>query len=272
MKRVALSAVSLVAIAGLISCGGGGDDVVGSPAGPSAEGYYAGSLVVTAFPAQPGNPTLPNTSTAFQMLVLENGQFWTIYGTPNGAQLDVEGFAQGTGTSNGSLFIAGGVRNFADPPPALATNAVASASYNASAKSISGTITDSTTTSTFNSVALVAPAYDYNAAAALASLTNVWTVQGPAGDQYTLTVAGDGSFTALPTPGPGCSFSGSFVPRVSGKNVFNVSVTNGGAPCLQQGLVSTGVAYLVPAGAQTQLTFATISADRVFGAVVSGVR
>lgn len=270
MKRYAALAVSLVTLAGVVSCGGGGDDVVGTPAGPSAEGYYAGSLVVTAFPAQPGNPPLPNTSTAFQMLVLENGQFWTIYGTPNGAELDVEGFAQGTGTSNGSLFIAGGVRNFANP--ALATNAVASASYNASAKTLSGTITDATTTSTLTSAAQVAPAYDYNAAAALASLTGNWTVQGPAGDQYALAIAGDGSFAATPTPGPGCSFSGNFVPRASGKNVFNVSVTNGAAPCTQIGLVSAGVAFLAPAGGQTQLTFATVSADRVFGAVISGVR
>ncbi len=272
MKRCAALAVSLVAMAGVVSCGGGGDDVVGSPAGPSAEGYYAGTLAVTAFPATVGNPVLPGTSTDFEMLVLENGQFWTIYGTRNGMSLDVEGFAQGTGTSNGNFFIAGSVRNFANPPPALATNAVASASYNAPAGSLSGTITDATTTSTLTSVALVAPAYSYNAVAALASLTGAWTVQGPAGDQYTLTVAGDGTFSALPTPGPGCSFSGNFVPRPSGKNVFNVSVTNGGVPCSQVGLVSGGVAFLAPAGAQTQLTIATVSADRVFGAVVSGVR
>ncbi|MDO8888690.1 MAG: hypothetical protein Q7V16_08915 [Hydrogenophaga sp.] len=270
MKRRAALVVSLVAMANVVSCGGGGDDVVGAPSGPSAEGYYAGSLVVTAFPATVGNPQLPNTSTAFQMLVLENGQFWTIYGTPNGAELDVEGFAQGTGTSNGSLFIAGGVRNFANPPPSLATNAVASASYNASAKSISGTITDSTTTSTITS----APqsAYDYSAAAALTSLTGVWTVEGPANDEYTLNVLADGTFTSTPTSLPGCPFSGTFVPRNTGKNVFNLTVTNGAALCSSPNLVSTGVAYLVPAGAGTQLTLATVSADRQLGAVVSGAR
>ena len=270
MKRCAALAVSLVAMAGLASCGGGGDDVVGAPAGPSAEGYYAGSLVVTAFPAQLGNSTLPGSSTAFQMLVLENGQFWTIYGTPNGTSLDVKGFAQGTGTSNGSLFIAGSVRNFANPPPALATNAVASASYNASAKSISGTITDSSTTSTITS----APqsAYDYNAAADLASLAGSWTVRGQGNDQHTLTVNLDGNFSATVGSVSGCPFSGRFVPRASAKNVFNVSVTNGGSPCLNEGLPSAGVAYLVAAGAGFQLTFATLSADRQLGAVVYGVR
>lgn len=271
MKRCAALAGSLVAMVGVISCGGGGDDVVGAPSGPSAEGYYAGSLVVTAFPAQPGNPTLPNTSTAFQMLVLENGQFWTIYGTPNGSSLDVEGFAQGTGTSNGRLFIAGSVVNFANPT--VATNAVASISYNAPANSLSGTITDATTTSTLTSGPLVAPAYDYNAAAALSRLTpGPWTVRGPANDEYTLNVSANGTFASTPTNLPGCPFSGTFVPRATGKNVFNLTVTNGVGSCTAPNLVSTGVAYLVPAGAGTQLTLATLSADRQLGAVVTGVR
>jgi hypothetical protein len=97
-------------------------------------------------------------------------------------------------------------------------------------------------------------------------------VQGAGGEQYTLNVANDGAFTSTPTPGPGCSFSGSFVTRSTGKNVFNVSVTNGPAPCTSPNLVSSGVAYLTPAGGQVQLTVATVSANRQLGAVVSGVR
>ena len=266
MKRFAALAVSLVAMAGVVSCGGGGDDVVGAPSGPSAEGYYAGTLAVI----DQGNLAVPGSSTAFQMLVLENGQFWTIYGTNNGVSLDVEGFAQGNGTSNGSMFLAAGVRNFANPPPAVATNAFASAGYNASAKSISGTITDSATTSTITSSPQ--SAYDYNAAADLASLAGSWTVRGQGNDQHTLTVALNGNFSATVGSVSGCPFSGSFVPRPSAKNVFNVSVINGGSPCLNEGLLSAGVAYLVPAGAGFQLTFATLSADRQLGAVVYGVR
>lgn len=268
MKRCAALAVSLVAMAGVASCGGGGgDDVVGAPApGPSAEGYYAGTLAVI----DQGNVAVPGSSTAFQMLVLENGQFWTIYGTDNGMSLDVEGFAQGTGTSNSGLFTSAGVRNFANPPPAQATDATAFVRYNAAARSISGTIADSPTTSTITSVPQTA--YDYNAAAALASLTGPWTVRGPANDEYTLNVSADGTFTSTPTTLPGCPFSGSFVPRTSGKNVFSLTVTNGVALCSSPNLVSTGVAYLAQAGAGTQLTLATLSADRQLGAVVSGVR
>ena len=241
---------------------------MGAPSsGPSAEGYYAGTLAVV----DSGNIAVPGSSTSFQMLVLENGQFWTIYGTANGTSLDVEGFAQGTGTSSGGLFTSFAVRNFAKAPPAPATDATAFIRYNAAARSISGTIADAPTTSTITS----APqsVYDYNAAATLASLTGApWTVRGPANDEYTLSVLADGTFTSTPTTVPGCTFSGTFVPRPSGKNVFNVSVINGASPCRLAGLPSEGVAYLVPAGAGTQLTFATMSADRQLGAVLSGVR
>lgn len=276
MKRCAALAVSLVAMAGLVSCGGGGgDEVVGSPSAPSAEGYYAGTVRVTAFPVTVGNPQLPNTSTAFQMLVLENGQFWTIYGSPNGASLGVEGFAQGTGTSNGSLFIAGNVRYFSANP---ATTAVASASYNASTGSISGTITDASTTATLTSAPLVAPAYNYATAAALVTVQNNWTVKGVFGDLYDLVVLADGTFTGTPAavpPNPAtCPFTGRFVPGTSGKNVFSVSVTNGTVGCALgvQGLTTTGIAFVSPITGGSQLTFATVSADRQLGAIVSGFR
>ncbi len=273
MKRVALWAVSLVALAGVVGCGGGGggggNDVVGSPSGPSAEGYYAGSLSVTG-------AALPDNSTAFQLLVLENGQFWNIYGTPNGGALDVQGFVQGTGSSNGALFVAGNARYFSR---AAATTAAVLANYNPAAKSISGTINDSSRTVSFNSAALVAPAYSYATAAALADVQGTWFVEGVFDDQYDLVVASNGTFTggpaAVPTnvPNPAtCSFTGFFQPRASGKNVFTVSVTNGTGGCATgvQGLTTTGIAFVSPVTGRSQLTLATVDASR--GAVLSGVR
>lgn len=276
MKRVALCAVSLVAMAGLFGCGGGGGDggggggvVVGSPSGPSAEGYYAGSLSVTG-------AALPDNSTAFQLLVLENGQFWNIYGTPRSGALDVEGFVHGTGLSNGVLFVAGNSRYFSR---AAATTAALSANYNPAAKSISGTINDSSRTVSFTSAALVAPAYNYAAAAALVDVQGTWFVEGVFDDQYDLVVAGDGTFTggpaAAPTkvPNPAtCTFTGFFQPQASGKNVFTVSVTNGSGGCATgvQGLTTTGIAFVSPVTGGSQLTLATVDASR--GAVLSGVR
>lgn len=278
MKRSAALVVSLVALAGLVGCGGG-DDTAGSLSGPSAEGFYAGHLVVTDNPPQPGNPVLPGSSTLFQMLVLENGQFWTFYGTRPVASSSwrVEGFAQGTGTSNGTFFLASGARNF-PKPPSLGGNAIASASYNATARSISGSITDATTTSTFNSVAQLAPAYDYSAAAVLSRLNFDWTVADLAGHRYTLSVDGAGGFSGTPIAPATCGFSGSFVPRGTGKNVFNVVMTHGGNPCTHQNLASSGIAYLSPlAAGGTQLTLATLAPSptapgQTVGVALSGVR
>lgn len=262
MKRVAVLAVSLVALAGVASCGGGGDDVIGSPSGPSAEGYYAGTLVVTDSPPQPGNPVLPGSSTNFQMLVLENGQFWTFYGTPSGAALRVEGFAQGTGTSNGVLFLANGAKNF-PKPPSVGGNAIASVSYNAPAKSLSGSITDSTTTSTLTSVAQGAQAFNYSTAAAFSNLSFTWTMFGLNGDQFNVVIDGAGVITGTPVAPATCGFTGSVTPRGTGKNVFNVSLTNNSSPaCTFGDLDSVGIAYVAPlVGGGTQLTLATVAGN-----------
>ena len=260
MKRFAAVAVSLVALVGMTSCGGGGDDVIGSPSGPSAEGYYAGNLVVTANPPVVNNPALPNSSTSFQMLVLENGQFWTFYGTPSGTALRVEGFAQGAGTSNGTLLFASGVKNFPKPPLA-GGNAIASVSYNASAKSLSGSITDATSSSTLTSVAQGAQAFSYSTAAALSSVSFAWTMSGLDGDQFNVVIDGAGVVTGTPVAPATCGFTGSVTPRGTGKNVFNVSLTNSAFPdCTFGGLVSTGVAYVAPlVGGGNQLSLATVA-------------
>lgn len=269
MKRVAVLAVSLVALAGVASCGGGGDDVIGSPSGPSAEGYYAGNMSVS------GNP-LPENSTAFQLLVLENGQFWAIYGTPSGGALDVQGFLQGTGTSNGSLFFASNARFFSN---GLTRTAAISANYSVSNQSASGTVVDdANSTVSFSSTVQAPTAYNYSAAANLSDVSGNWVVEGVFGDLYDLVVQPGGAFTATPAvnpPNPAtCPFSGSFAPSASGKNVFSVSITNGSVGCAVgvQNLTTAGIAFVSPVAAGDQLTFSTVDTGRTRGAVLSGVR
>ncbi|MDP3108544.1 hypothetical protein [Hydrogenophaga sp.] len=272
MKRRAALVVSLAAIAGVVSCGGGGDDVVGAPSGPSAEGYYAGNLSVSGTP-------LPDNSTTFQFLVLGGGQFWTIYGTPSGGALDVQGFLQGTGNSNGSLFLATDVRYFSR---AAARTAAITANYNAAGKSISGTVfDDANSTVSFAGVPQAPSDYNYATAAALVDVAGNWMVEGVFGDQYDLVVAKNGAFTGGPAvaptnvPNPAtCTFTGFFQPQASGKNVFTVSVTNGVGGCATgvQGLTTNGIAFVSPVTGGSQLTFATVDPGRTRGAVLSGVR
>jgi hypothetical protein len=266
MKRYAALAVSLAAMAGVVSCGGGGGDgVVGAPSGPSAEGYYAGTLSASGSP-------LPVNSTDFQLLVLENGQFWTFYGVPNAGALQVQAFTQGTGSSNGSLFIASNVRYFSS---GVVRTAVVSINYNAAAKTASGSsLDDANSTVSFTSAPLGVPAYNYGSAPSLTTLQGNWTVDGLAGDRYTLAVNGStGAFVGTPIAPATCAFTGRFTPRASGKNVFDVELTNGTTLCANAGLVSFGIGFVSPlTGGRAQLTFATVDSNRNSGAVLSGVR
>ena len=71
----------------------------------------------------------------------------------------------------------------------------------------------------------------------------------------------------------GCTFTGTVAPRPSGKNVFNVSITFGGSPCVLLGKTATGIAIQYPIGqAQTELELAVISSDRTEGVAAVGNR
>ncbi len=45
-----------------------------------------------------------SSSRAFELIVLENGDFWTLYGTNTSSAFDVAGFIKGNGTSGNGSF------------------------------------------------------------------------------------------------------------------------------------------------------------------------
>lgn len=268
MKKALLTTVSVLSAALLAGCGGGGGDeaVVVTPA-TTAEGVYGGTFTKPA-----------STSDGFRMLVLDGGQFWMLYGEEDPAGFIVEGLIQGNGTSSTvagvSTFTSPSTsaRDFGDTPIA---NAVLSSNYTVSggSKSISGTVTTSGTIN-FSSAAFTGSGtYNYNDAALLTTVAGNWTVTGLAAETYTLAVNGtDGTFTATPAVA-GCSFTGTLTPRSSGKNVFNVSLTTGGAPCVVQNELSTGVALAYSlGGGVTQLVLGVVNAGRTGSAVVFGTK
>ena len=98
-SRRARMAVALAFTAALAACGGGGDDEAAtSGSGATAEGVYGG--------------TLTGSSNAFQLLVLENGEFWALYGIPSASTFGVTGFLQGAGTSSNGTFTAASTKDF----------------------------------------------------------------------------------------------------------------------------------------------------------------
>lgn len=253
MKFLNLS-IALASSILVTACGGGGGS---SPApGPSAEGVYGGAL------------TGSTSNTAFNLLVLENGEFWTLYGVQTATVFGVTGFAQGTGTSANGSFSSSNAKDFGYAP-ALAGSLTAT--YNATAKTITGTATAGTGTVGFSGGPITGSLYNYDTAASLTTITGAWTTTSLTGETVALNVAANGTYTAAGSSG--CNFSGTVTPRASGKNVFNVSLTFGAAPCALAGQNGTGIAIAYPlTGGLTQLLIAATDSTRTYGAGVVGTR
>lgn len=85
-----------------------------------------------------------------------------------------------------------------------------------------------------------------------------------------MNVASNGTFTAN---NDGCNFTGTSKPRASGKNVFDVSVTFGAAPCSLPGTKATGIALTyILANGKRQLVAAAVDASRTHNSLVFGTR
>ena len=249
--------------AALVACGGGGGSGGSTPSASSsttsvvsaatAQGLYTGTLTGGA-------------STAFEMLLLENGDMWVLYGTPGASSFLVRGFVQGTAAVTGSSFSAASVKDYGTVPPTSGT-----VSGTVSGPSVSGTVAEAGQSVTFTGTALTGASYDYNTAATLAQVAGNWTLTGLDGTLSSVAIAADGTLTGNNV---GCLLTGSVKPRASGKNVFDVTVTTGASPCLAPGTTSTGIAvsYLVNGTALRQLVVAGINAARTGGSAYFGVR
>jgi hypothetical protein len=248
------SVAAVICAIGLAACGGGGGDS-NPAAGSTAEGVYGGTLT-------------GSSSSAFQLLVLENGEFWAMYGTQTSTVFGVAGFIQGSGTSNNGSFTSANTKDFGLVPAVAGST---SATYNATAKTITGTVTATGGTVGFSGGPIPGSLYNYDAPASLATVSGAWSTTSLAGETVAINIAGTGSFTAASSLG--CNFSGSVAPRSSGKNVFNVSLTFGAAPCALPSQPATGIAVAYPlASGQTQLIVAVTNSGRTVGTAAFGAR
>lgn len=209
LKSLAVGLISLV----LAACGGGGGDSAPAPsptppppAADTAEGFWSGTV-----------------SSGYSILgaVLENGEYWVMYHA-NGL---LYGVVQGTGTSrNGNFTSANGLDYFLG---GAVTPVGVSGSYRTRA-SLQGVLTPQAggTPVTFTG------AYDpsYEMPATLASVQGVWRGRLASGETYSINVGANGALAGAGSSG--CTFTGSFAPRPSGKAVFNVAVTFNGGVCL----------------------------------------
>lgn len=251
MKNLA----TVFATLALVACGGGGGDAVPTPVATTPEGVYGGTLT-------------GSTSSDFEALFLENGEFWTLYGASTPTVFGVAGFVQGTGTSNNGSYASANAKDFGFVPAVAGT---LSATYNTVAKTIAGTFTTTLGAVTFSGGPIPDSLYLYDKPASLADVSGVWSTMSLTGESVAINVASNGAFTAIGSSG--CTFSGTVTPRASGKNVFNVALTFGAAPCALPGQAGSGIALAYPlATGQSQLLVAAYDGTRNYGTAVFGTR
>lgn len=236
---------------GLSACGGGDGESPSSSAPPVIESVIQG--------VYQGTTSNGKTEDA---IVLEDGTFWVTYGVPLGGALAVEGVATGSSTaSNGTFSL-----SFNDfPAPGNSPISGQGTGTYSVGSNLIGTITENAATATFNLIAPVPVAYDYNTPASISLISGSWSGGLLTGETATINILADGTLSG--TSSLGCTFTGAAAPRPSGKNVFNVSLAFGSSPCIAANQVVSGIGLTYPLGNGTnQLVAGLVNSSRTFAA------
>lgn len=214
----------------------------------SAQGMYAGKLTASG--------------RLFNSLVLEDGSYWGFYGGTTSGALAPIGFVQGSGSSASGAFN-GDLKDFGPSP---AVQGSLAASY-APLASLNGTITIAGSGLPFTGAGIAESIYRYTAPASIADIQGSQRMDGPMG-HHVMQVNADGTFSATTAT---CSYTGTFTPRATGKNVFDVSWTFGAGTCALSGQSATGIAfsYAAYAGGTRSLIVGATNAARTIGALAA---
>lgn len=259
------SAAILLAAASLSACGGGGSGGGGSTSATTpgeAQGIYTGSFASAAFPAG-----------RFSTLVLDNDEIWTLYGQDGTAgQLLVYGLIQGQGAASSGSFSSSAIKDYYYN--GTSTNGTLSATYQAGT-SFRGTVSANGQSVSFAGVAPAAGSttYNYNTAASLADISGNWSGTNMSGVTSTYTISSVGTFSG--TNQYGCGMSGTVTPRASGKNVFDVTLTNNTSTACgaASGLTGRGIAVTsILTNGRRQLIVAVVTNDRAYGSAIFATR
>jgi hypothetical protein len=227
MKKNLMVGAMLLSSALLAACGGsGGDDSSSTPG--AAQGAYEGKI---------------STGQVLQALILDDDQYYTLYGQESGGMFMLEGFVQGNGKADNGRFASSNLRDYYFDGT-VATGSL-SASYTPGV-SFDGTVSADSQTVTFTSTAIPGTDFDYNAAANLSNIVGTWSMTSLQGDAIALDIQSSGAFSA--TSG-GCLFSGNIAPQSA-----------------------SGIAIEHVIGTQRELILAGTTTDRANGTAMFGVR
>ena len=273
LKVLGLAAAAVLAMSACGGDGAGGEGGTGvNPGGPGD-------------PGSPGNP-LPRLEGAWsgateigarqgglRLLVLDDGEYWTLYGDEVGSGFAVGGFVQGSGVSANGKFSSANARDFFGMLPAPSGTLEA----NYTTQSLLGLATFPDWTMRFSGAPIPAASHDYAAPAALADIVGLWPMRLTDGMPVDLTVQVDGTFsgvdTSIPRVTPRCEFIGIAAPRPAGTNVFDIRVDFGPACTLaNQTVTGVGFTYTIAGTAVREFLVAAVNGSRTAGMALYGTR
>jgi hypothetical protein len=208
----------------------------------------------------------------FDMIVMDDGTFWVMYGTANNGVVNVTSFIEGTSTEDAGLqtFESTDARDFGLQVPA---DIVGEYTLGGSG-SIDGVIEYSASNHpTFAGSPLGSAKYDYTATPVLPDLDGTWNMASLAGQGSQIVVTtGGGGTTFVGTNNAGCNFTGRFTIDASGKNVFDTDITFGGGVCPQGTDEYRGIAILTHISPAKQLVITGIDvATHRLGIAATGI-
>lgn len=255
-QRNAAILVSALSLSLLNGCGGGGNS---SPAASNTipEGLYLGSS--TYFPY-----------LLADVLVLENGSYYALYGVQFNAGLMVSGFFEGTVSGSN------GVISSANPVEHVSLYTFSNGSFSGSyvpETSVDIDVQGFVGAGTFSTVKPANTTYNYASAANINDVAGSWSLGTIDGAGANMIISTNGTFTATATSN-GCSYSGTISPRPSGKNVFDITLTYGAAPCALPNLSISGIAvsYMLADGIRREFIMSGNDSSRANGYAASGWR
>lgn len=263
MKSLLRVAVSATCFAVLSGCGGGGGSE--PPAVTRAEGAYSGPL---------DGRRWVSTVT---MVVLENDEVWAPYGVMASGVLKVDSFMHGVGTSRAGTLTVPALRDYFDPWTVYQGSL--SATYTPGTQ-LDGSMTYPVSLpypngkAGFDARSSAVVPYRYDTPASLASLTGVW-MTGLFGEHGHTTIQANGAFSVVNTDSSGgvrCVSTGQIAARASGKNVFDVTMQIGPAPCESPNSTARGIAILLPDPSPQLVMMAVVDGNTSVGVLVNGTQ
>ena len=254
VNRTRHALLSLVAASALAACGGGGD----------------GGGAATPFPVQGGWEGSATSGEVVQAIVLEDGALWAISGPSSGSSFYPTDLFQGTLQATGGTLSSSNLRGYDFNTNGAISGTIAGSYVAGTSMTLTATPAGSSTGIGVNVTAALTANYDYNQPALLAAIAGSWPGFFSSSESGTVAVQSNGNFST--TTSLGCQVTGTATPRASGKNVFNVSLTFGAAPCNLPGGTGSGIAVVTRSGTTSQLAVAVTTPDRAFGGAFFGRR